>query len=369
MQTSNHSATLSDEFEPEHKQVKSHTARTNFLFCVFILIVFAITAIWIMQNSVNAYYQQTYHQNSPLLTLNHLKIWKVGGDIGDYLYQKRDAVESTIANQNNAVIESYNQNYAFSPEYQAQKQEKIQQEKLVLQKRIEEQAQSVQVTATTSETQPAQHLPFALTQEDQVFFAGDSLMQGVAPHVQKILNQEFGIKTVNLSKQSTGLAYPNFFNWPKTIKETITSNKKIKILVVFLGPNDPWDMQNPKGGSYLRFGSPEWEDVYRSRIKDIIQTAQQHNIEVMWLTPPNMRKPKLNEQMIYLNHLIEDEVKQNNAYVIDTRPILGGHQDHFSETAKIEGANIKMRSADGIHFSVEGQKAIAKEIMQRFNMI
>lgn len=369
MQTSNHSSALSNEFEPEHKQVNPSTAHQNFFFSIFILLIFAITSIWVMQNSINAYYQQTYHQNSPLLVLNELSLWRVGGDIGDYLYQQRDTVESTIANQNNSTVENYNQNYAFSAEYLAQKQEKIQQEKLALQKRIEEQAQSVKVVTTTTEVQPSNHLPFVLTQEDQVFFAGDSLMQGVAPHVQKTLNQEFGIKTVNLSKQSTGLAYPNFFNWPKTIKETISSNPHIKILVVFLGPNDPWDMQNPKGGSYLKFGSHEWEEVYRSRIKDIIQTAQQHNIEVMWLTPPNMRKPKLNEQMIYLNHLIEDEVKQNHAYVIDTRPILGGHQDHFSETAKIEEKNIKMRSADGIHFSVEGQKAIAKEIMQRFNMI
>ena len=67
-------------------------------------------------------------------------------------------------------------------------------------------------------------------------------MQGVAPHVQKWLSETYGIKTINLSKQSTGLTYPGFFNWPQTIGNTLATNPQIKILVMFLGPNDPWDI-------------------------------------------------------------------------------------------------------------------------------
>jgi hypothetical protein len=33
------------------------------------LIFFAFLSIWIMQNSVNAYFQQTYHRESPLSKL------------------------------------------------------------------------------------------------------------------------------------------------------------------------------------------------------------------------------------------------------------------------------------------------------------
>lgn len=66
-------------------------------------------------------------------------------------------------------------------------------------------------------------------------------MQGVAPFVQKHLKQEYGVQSVNLSKQSTGLSYPNFFDWPKTIEQTLQKEPDIRVLVVFLGPNDPWD--------------------------------------------------------------------------------------------------------------------------------
>src|SRR5690606_4259438 len=59
---------------------------------------------------------------------------------------------------------------------------------------------------------------------DEVFFAGDSLMQGVAPHLANTLLKRFNIKSINLSRQSTGLAYPGFFNWPQTIQSTLESH-------------------------------------------------------------------------------------------------------------------------------------------------
>lgn len=40
-------------------------------------------------------------------------------------------------------------------------------------------------------------------------------MQGVAPHLANSLRKRYQIKTVNLSKQSTGLAYPGFSIGPR----------------------------------------------------------------------------------------------------------------------------------------------------------
>ncbi len=74
-------------------------------------------------------------------------------------------------------------------------------------------------------------------------------MQGAAPFVQKSLKQQYGIESANLSKQSTGLSYPSFFDWPKTIEETLKKHPEISVLAVFLA-NDPWDF--PVGKRYLQ---------------------------------------------------------------------------------------------------------------------
>lgn len=104
---------------------------------------------------------------------------------------------------------------------------------------------------------------------------------------------------------------------------------------MFLGANDPWDMPNPKGGSYLKFQSPEWETVYRSRISQIIQTAKENRISVMWLSPPNMKKDSLNQQMVYLNRVISDEVKKHQAFLLIP--------DHYSVEKTIFTMNMLLK--------------------------
>lgn len=352
MQTSNQQDYLPPNCELNEEelvvQVKDkHTQ--NFIYVLFILIFFAGISLWIMQNSVNAYFQQTYHQQSPLAVFDQYSAWAVGAKIGQNLYTQHDKAKAEIQQQNTHVIDVFNQDYAYTPEHIAHLAEKARLEKI----RLAEEAQLRAAEAIKSQ--------FTLTKSDQVFFAGDSLMQGVAPYVQKSLLENYEIKTVNLSRQSTGLSYPSFFNWPQTIKDTIASNSAIKVLVVFLGPNDPWDMPSSTG-KYLRFQSPEWEMEYRARIADIIQSANQANVNVMWLSPPHMRKDSLNQQMMYLNTVIEDEVKKQKGFIIDTRPLLGGKGEIYSDYLEKDGKEIKTRSADGIHFSAEGQKIIAKVI-------
>ncbi|MFW1859977.1 hypothetical protein A7P53_04620 [Acinetobacter defluvii] len=360
MPTSNSNQITSLTADYQQATVQHHIENDHgrgVLYTVLFLLVTAVLGIWIMQNSVNAYYQQTYHQDSPLKFLDEYPVWQKGGELGTLFYAEHDSAKNLIQENNQYIVHLFNQDYAYTAEYKQHLAEKAKQEKIRLAKE-----------AAAREHQNLLN-QFSLTKNDQVFFAGDSLMQGVAPFVQKALLENYDIKTINLSKQSTGLSYPSFFDWPKTIQETIQANPQIKILVVFLGPNDPWDMPNPKGGTYLKFKSPEWEAVYRSRIMEIIDTAKQHDVRVMWLTPPNMKKPQLNAQMIYLNQVVADQVQKSKAFFIDSRPILGNKNNVYSDYLVQNGQSIKMRSADGIHFSAEGQKAIAETIMQHLKVV
>lgn len=331
--------------------------RQNFLYSVCTLAGFALLSIWIMQNSVNAYYQQTYHRESPITALDQWSWWKAGGKIGEQLYAQLAGFTGFIQQRNEEVVKNFNQDHAYTAEYKAYLAEKARLEKIRLAKEAQARAQQAILDR------------FTLTKQDQVFFAGDSLMQGVAPHVQQYLQEKYEIKTVNLSKQSTGLSYPKFFDWPQTIADTLKNNANIKVLVVFLGPNDPWDMPNPEGGMYLRFKSPEWEAIYRSRIANIIQSAQKHQVSVMWISPPNMKKDSLNQQMIYLNGLVKSEVQKHKEFFVDSRPLLGGKGDIYNDYLIKDEKSIKMRSADGIHFSPDGQREIAGVILRNFKFV
>lgn len=201
---------------------------------------------------------------------------------------------------------------------------------------------------------------------DKVFFAGDSLMQGVAPHVQKMLKSQYNIMSIDLSKQSTGLSYPKFYDWPAIIEKTLNNDNHIKLLVIFLGPNDPWDIPNPKGGKYLKFKSPEWEAEYKQRINRILDAAEQHHVNVIWLGLPFMKNKKLNAQMLYLDNLLRETTQQRVTY-ISTKYNLTAGAEQFTDPVIINGKKTFMRTKDGIHFTPSGQKLIAELIKRRLS--
>ncbi|EFE09342.1 SGNH/GDSL hydrolase family protein [Citrobacter youngae] len=199
----------------------------------------------------------------------------------------------------------------------------------------------------------------------KVLMIGDSMMEGVAPQIISLLKKEHQIGGVNLSKRSTGLAYPSFFNWPKTTENALVREPDIGLLIVFMGPNDPWDMPSERNRHFLKFKSAEWESEYRQRIERILASAQQRNIPVIWALPPVMRKSKLNAGVSYLDTLYASEVSNSGGVTVDVNTLFGYKDNHYSPNAVIDGKKMRVRADDGIHYSPEGQRLIARAILTK----
>ena len=211
----------------------------------------------------------------------------------------------------------------------------------------------------------AEPIPIVLTQNDKVFFAGDSLMQGVAPYVKKMLFKQYKIESIDLSKRSTGLSYPKAFDWPKTINDKLSEDPSIKLLVVFLGANDPWDFPVKGYATNVRFKSKLWEKQYRLRIASILEHVQKHSIQVLWLAPPCMRKQKLNDGMVYLNKLYQSELEKTQQHFLTTNELLGCSYEKFNSFVETNKEKIRVRVDDGVHFTPSGQRILAKAIMEK----
>lgn len=435
----------------------------NVLHLYFSLLLSSVGLVWFSQQSINAYWLQTYHQSSPLEYLDRFSWWKMGDELQthtntqyhlalEYLLEQRNVEENEtiltehhiaesektaaqppmIEKANTASTPTETQDYTsthqdltsvmqtspnspllatnpselgfksavenvavlseqktdsaqpmqVAPEPQtvaenkakayeiAEKQPEntphltnnVAQETKTKAQNNEAEAINPPITSQAATT-PMQGGHIVLHQGDKVFFAGDSLMQGIAPFVQKYLKQA-GINSINLSKQSTGLAYPNFFDWPKTIEQTLQKTPDIRLLVVFLGPNDPWDMPNPKGGQYLRFKSEEWRNIYQSRIAHILETAKAHNVQVIWLGVPYMKAQKLNDQMRYLNEVLITAL-QGKVIWLPTEELLSNGTGHYVDSITVAQKILRVRSKDGIHFSPIGQKMLAEYIQQQ----
>ncbi|MBF8733229.1 MULTISPECIES: SGNH/GDSL hydrolase family protein [Pseudomonas] len=327
---------------------------------LYALVIATLLLCWLNQDSIKLYCQQKYHQGCELPVIGQSPAWRLGASLTLALEDARDSFVDSLRR---------NTQVAATPA------------PVVLPPTMPVVTVDLQSVAPPAKARPAPavHAPPAkaalpvvkpsgtlasLATGDEVFLVGDSLMQGVAPHLANSLRKRYQIRTVNLSKQSTGLAYPGFFNWPKTVADTLAANPNIRLMIVFMGPNDPWDMPQGKGKPFLRFKSPEWEAIYRSRIDAILEQARQRKVQVIWVGPPNMEQPRLSTAMAYLSGLYQERTALFGQHYVSANPFLGYPDEQFAYAVQTpEGQRVKVRGDDGIHFTITGQKMIAAQVL------
>ncbi|MGO4999142.1 SGNH/GDSL hydrolase family protein [Oceanisphaera sp. W20_SRM_FM3] len=327
----------------------------------YVVLVTGVLLVWMHQDSLETYWQQSYHSPPPWQSLKTVPVWQAGSRVhtATALAWQTFRVEitgETIPMSTQATQATQDLTAQVQPECACAGMTKL------AANQVDEAENQFETAISPPVAQFKPHATISVGQ--RVFFAGDSMMQGVAPHLAVRLRREYGLSSLDLSRQSTGLAYPKSFNWPATISKTLADNPDIKLLAIFLGPNDPWDMPSGQGGKYLRFASPEWEALYRSRIRDIISSAQRHDVDVIWVSSPYMRGKKLSDQVSYLNELYESEVLQAGEVFLSSNQVFQYSEATYSDYMGDGSLKQKMRAGDGIHFTTSGQRTLADALFE-----
>lgn len=363
---------------------------------VYILALTFIIVVTLSQSSISIYWDQTYHRPIPNEQYLNQKInhhIAKARIIQKELNQKTSLMMKSLNQFNNSMMDKTNILFFFNTDKLHNNRttrssseldkhslhELLDKKHLFNQKTTNNAAASDVSNSLKKETLSAEMIDLKLKdyqnpniilrKYDTVFYAGDSLMQGVAPKAKNSLEKRAKIKAIDLSKQGSGLSYPNVLNWPETIEQTLSDNFRVKVLVIFLGPNDPWAFHLPGEQDYLKFKSPEWEQAYVERIDQILTITRDNYVKVIWLGAPCMRNEKLNREMIYLNHLYKTETEKFNQTYVPTSKLLGCPSVGYSDFIERNGEQIVLRYTDGIHFSVAGQRLLANKIISNLTLV
>ena len=349
----------------------------------YILLITLAGIFFLYRESINVYWAQTYHEESPLVSIEQ---WgeSVLEDYGlvntdgskeslkeDLEYRTKIISQEGIQEADRLFARSYQNTVDQREDHPANNQgveglTGFEDHDQIANADIEAEVEpEVLIYGPELPQLPSDVI---VTAGDKLFFVGDSLMQGVAPRVRQSLHKSENIDGVDLSKQSTGLAYPKFYNWPQVVEETLSSDADIKAVVVYMGANDPWDFPVPGKRQYLRFKSADWERAYRERIQKILLSAYEYDLPVIWLGAPCMRKEKLHQSMVYLNTIYQSEMEKFNGHYIPTNDLLGCSDEEYSAYVETEEGNRKVRTNDGIHFTVTGQRRIAERIIEELTI-
>ena len=201
-------------------------------------------------------------------------------------------------------------------------------------------------------------------QNPKILFAGDSMMQGVAPMVISRLRKDFpkGV-FIDASKPSTGLASRRYYDWPAKIREESIKHN-IQVIVMFLGPNDPWDILEEK--KRYAFPSKIWEEKYRNRVDNILDFAAASGIRVIWIGLPVMRDERIQLGAIIENKIFKDEAKKYQIDYLPTEDFLGSLDEPYTKYIEdpMKG-KLAVRLDDGVHFTQLGLRLISSRLGER----
>ncbi len=325
-------------------------AKIRFFFIIFVCF---LLVVFVMNKSIASYLEQKYHINISYDNeiLDEANAFKV----------KLERIKAVLSD------DEFASNYLEQISDENESQEDL--------KTLEEIKQDENLSKSENNTSLAevanlapyftQNEDIKVSLNDEFLLIGDSLMQGVSVALSKYL-KTLGLKSTNLSKQNTGLSYKSYYDWAKASEAAFKSNANLKVLVVLLGANDPWDIKFL--GKYRPFNSPTWREIYSARVDEILDIAQKYGAQVIWYQVPIVKKSSLDDKLQILNEIYETQSLKYHALFIKTRDALSLNGAYSTYIKDENNKSIKVRADDGVHFSYKGAEILSQLLIKKIKI-
>jgi hypothetical protein len=187
---------------------------------------------------------------------------------------------------------------------------------------------------------------------------GDSLGVLLANGLEETFADNPDIGILRKSKESSGLVRDDFYDWPKAAKEIANGSQKIDVAVVMLGSNDRQTLR--QGAQSEEAFSSRWREIYAARVGALIAPFREKKIPVIWVGLPVMKNESFSADMGKLNEIFRDEAAKNDEVYVDLWETLADERGQFSAFGPdINGQIVKLRTADGVHFTDAGALSVA----------
>ena len=227
---------------------------------------------------------------------------------------------------------------------------------------------------TTAPTQAPSAVP---TAEDPavVLIAGDSDAGTFGPYLETLLN-ETGVARTQLDyKVSSGLARPDFFDWPSHFRE-IVPQVAPDIVVVTFGGNDPQGLTDgvkADGSPNFIIGEPtgdgdeEWRAEYGRRVGEVMDYLSSEGRTLVWVGIPNDDNPDVTLRLQVQDEVVRAEAaKRPQVKFVDTWNRFSGREGGWAEFVIDPRDNQAkdVRAEDGFHLNTVGAEILALDIAE-----
>ena len=192
---------------------------------------------------------------------------------------------------------------------------------------------------------------------------GDSMGQMLASGLDDAFSDRQDVAVVHKAKGSTGLVATDFFDWPKAISDTLDEKgedkgKKVDVAVMMIGTNDRQPIR--QDGKTYAPGTPDWVAIYRKRVEAIDEAFRKKGVPLVWVGVPITKNDDFADDMAAFNDLYREAAAKAGATYVDTWEAFSDDDGDFSAFGPdVNGQTVRLRAADGIHFTRAGARKLA----------
>jgi hypothetical protein len=191
-----------------------------------------------------------------------------------------------------------------------------------------------------------------------VLTMGDSLSQMLANGLDEAFEEKQEIVIKHQSKESSGLVRDDFYDWPKSVGELLAKPEKIDVAVIMIGSNDRQAIHD--GGETLDPLSPRWRELYGARVDAIANAFKEKKVPLIWVGLPVTKAERFSADMAQFNEIYREHAARSGAVYIDIWEAFADERNQYQAFGPdVNGQIVKLRSADGIHFTEAGARKLA----------
>ena len=197
----------------------------------------------------------------------------------------------------------------------------------------------------------------------RVAVVGDSLAAGIGYFAERVF-KPFFVEVYKQGRISTGLARPDFFNWPAQM-QTIVDRADPDLVLVMLGENDNQGLLNWDGSLEQDIGTFDWAAHYEERVERFAKIATEGGGHVVWIGLPNERDRGRWDFIQKQNEIYEDVADRlpNVAY-FDTWDTFAAANGDYSAYYRDGDRVTQVRADDGVHFNTDGYTLLMQKVAE-----
>lgn len=195
---------------------------------------------------------------------------------------------------------------------------------------------------------------------------GDSLAVDLAKALDRFYAEDPNIVIINQGVGSSGFVRDDFFDWDKTAKEQVEANS-FDIAVMIIGINDRQTLK--LDGKNLKPLTEEWTAAYQPRVRAVVDAIHNAGKPLIWIGLPAMSKADFSTAMGQISAIQRLAAFAGGAEFLDIYDrFVDDEGKYTSYGPDLNGARVKMRKDDGIHFSAAGADKLAFYLSQSIKL-